>query len=574
MKSVLKNFVIFISALSLCRCANVVTPNGGPKDNVPPVVVETSPLNNSTCFNGKSISITFDEYITLNNPSDNILISPPLATKPDFQINRKTLIIKIKEPLKEETTYSINFGEAIKDLHEGNVFKGIDYVFSTGSLIDTLVLSGDVVSASSLKPCANFVVALYSVDNDTVNVNSLPRVKQPDYLAKTNSDGHYQLSGLADNQYLLFAFKDGNSNLIYDLPNEEIGFYPELVRPYSVDNKIVLNDSVDSLNVNTHPVFNEAPRFEIRSFIQEDSIQKLFKKELVKDGLLRFVFRYPADNVSVSVIEPLPDTFNIIPVFSERKDTLSWYFTPNKDSLWVSINYDTLINDTTHFCLVPRKSVSKKIKAKDEVTKSLMVNNNIQGGKLKPEQPLMLSFSEPITRVCTRDILFVADKDTVTLEFPLKPADDYGCKFRLDRPLEPEGEYSVVVPDSVFFGLNLLTNDTIRLKFKVGELSQYGNIFVPLELEDGVRQVIVELITEKDKVVDKQIVNESEKVAFLYLEPGKYKLKATIDADLNGVWSPGNLDKGLQPEKVILYDDVFEIRANWDIDLDETWKIK
>ena len=534
MKSVLKYFVIFISALSLCRCANVVTPNGGPKDNVPPVVVETSPLNNSTCFNGKSISITFDEYITLNNPSDNILISPPLATKPDFQINRKTLIIKIKEPLKEETTYSINFGEAIKDLHEGNVFKGIDYVFSTGSLIDT----------------------------------------QPDYLAKTNSDGHYQLSGLADNQYLLFAFKDGNSNLIYDLPNEEIGFYPELVRPYSVDNKIVLNDSVDSLNVNTHPVFNEAPRFEIRSFIQEDSIQKLFKKELVKDGLLRFVFRYPADNVSVSVIEPLPDTFNIIPVFSERKDTLSWYFTPNKDSLWVSINYDTLINDTTHFCLVPRKSVSKKIKAKDEVTKSLMVNNNIQGGKLKPEQPLMLSFSEPITRVCTRDILFVADKDTVTLEFPLKPADDYGCKFRLDRPLEPEGEYSVVVPDSVFFGLNLLTNDTIRLKFKVGELSQYGNIFVPLELEDGVRQVIVELITEKDKVVDKQIVNESEKVAFLYLEPGKYKLKATIDADLNGVWSPGNLDKGLQPEKVILYDDVFEIRANWDIDLDETWKIK
>ncbi|MGN0032708.1 MAG: Ig-like domain-containing protein [Candidatus Limimorpha sp.] len=574
MKFVLKYLLIILSALFLFRCANVVTPNGGPKDITPPIVVETSPLNNSTNFNGRTITITFDEYFTLNNASDNILISPPLATKPDFQINRKSLIIKAKEPLKEETTYSINFGNAVKDLHEGNIFNGFDYIFSTGPRIDTLSVQGNVVSAASLKPCENFIVALYSVDNDTVNVNLLPRLTQPDYLAKTNKDGFFQLSGLSDKDYFLFALKDGNSNTIFDLPNEEIGFYPELIRPYYIDNKIFINDSAGSHNVNQHPDLEKNPRFVIKTFIQEDSVQKLFKKELADEGILRFVFRYPADDVTISVLEPLPDSFNIIPAFSERRDTLLWYFTPNKDSLWVSINYDTLINDTTHFSLVPRKSVSRKNVKKDNVNKTLNVKDNIKGGKIKPEQPLLFSFGEPIVRTNPRDILFIVNNDTVTIGFPFQSIDGNGCGFHCDMTFEPEGEYKIIVPDSVFYGLSGRTNDTVRVNFKVGELSQYGNIFVPLEFADNVPQIIVELTNDKDKTIDKQIVTEPQKLSFLYLEPGKYKLKATIDSDGNGIWSPGNLERGLQPEKVILFDDVLELRANWDINLDEFWEIK
>ena len=144
----------------LCRCANVVTPSGGPKDNKAPVVLDASPANNSTNFKGKSIHITFDEFVTLNNPSNNVLISPPMTKKPTFRTSGKTLIIRFEEPLKPNTTYSINFGNSIKDLHEGNVFNEYTFNFSTGDNIDSLSLKGKVISASTLKPEEGFYVAL------------------------------------------------------------------------------------------------------------------------------------------------------------------------------------------------------------------------------------------------------------------------------------------------------------------------------------------------------------------------------------------------------------------------------
>jgi len=142
MKNIVRNIAIIVTLLVLCRCANIVTPTGGPKDEKPPVVLNASPANNSTNFTGKTIHLTFDEFVTLNNPSNNVLISPPMNKKPTFRTSGKTLIIKFEEPLKENTTYSISFGDAIKDLHEGNLFTGYNYNFSTGDRIDSLSLKG------------------------------------------------------------------------------------------------------------------------------------------------------------------------------------------------------------------------------------------------------------------------------------------------------------------------------------------------------------------------------------------------------------------------------------------------
>ena len=163
--------------LSLTRCANVVSPSGGPKDTVPPIVLQASPENQSTNFSGKEIHITFDEYVTLNNPNNNIMISPPLENNPEYKLNGKSLIIKFKEPLKSDVTYSINFGEAIKDLHEGNVFKDYSFTFSTGDVIDTLTFEGKVLQAADHKPSPDFFVMLYT-ENDNSSSTNLTKIHE------------------------------------------------------------------------------------------------------------------------------------------------------------------------------------------------------------------------------------------------------------------------------------------------------------------------------------------------------------------------------------------------------------
>ena len=591
MKICARILTVLAVAFLLVGCANVVMPSGGPKDTKSPVVLEASPENNSTDFKGRTIHLTFDEFVTLNNPTNNVMISPPMGKKPTYRTSGKTLIIRFEEPLRPNTTYSINFGDAIKDLHEGNIFKDYTFNFSTGESIDSLSLKGKVISASELKPMENMLVGLYSDDNDTLTFDSLPYKVKPYYITTTNKQGEFEFSGLADKEYLIFALSDANSNMIYDLPNEEIAFCSDFVKPYYIDNQIIkkqtidtiTNDSIatnDSITIKVDSILEvkkpDYPIYVLYSFIQEDSVQKLFKKELVEEGLLRFVFRYPASNVTINALEPLPDTFNIMPVYSMRKDTILWYFTPCKDSLWISINDGAKISDTTHYSLKPRENTSRRRRNQETtVVKRLTVKNNTKGNKLKPEQPLIFVFNDPIVRLNLPDsMLWVENKDTIYQNIQFDKVDEYGFKYKIVKDLKPEESYKLVIPDSVFFGARGYTNDTITAAFSVQEESAFGNIYLTVEIPANVPQVIVELTTENGKTVDTQIVTKTEEIAFEYLDPGKYKLKAIIDLDANGVWSPGNFTKRLQAEKIVFYQNVLEVRANWDIDLDEAWKIE
>lgn len=590
MKICARIITVIAVALLLAGCANVVMPSGGPKDQKPPVVLVASPANNSTDFRGKTIHLTFDEFITLNNPSNNVMISPPMSKKPTYRTSGKTLIIKFEEPLQPNTTYSINFGDAIKDLHEGNIFKGYTFNFSTGESIDSLSLKGKVISASTLAPMESMLVGLFSDDNDTLTLDSMPYRVKPNYITTTGKTGEFEFSGLADKEYLVFALSDANSNLIYDLPNEEIAFHSELVKPYYIEHQIITTVidtiSMDSTAVNdtlVKPVDSilevkkpDYPVYVLYSFIQEDSVQKLFKKELVEDGLLRFVFRYPASKVTINALESLPDTFNIMPVYSMRKDTVLWYFTPCKDSLWISINDGVNISDSIHFGLKPRENASRRRRHQEEsIVKRLTVKNNLKGNKLKPEQPLIIAFNEPIVKIKQPDsILFVENADTTYRKQQFEKLDDYGFKYQIVNDLKPENKYQLIIPDSVFFGIRGYTNDTIKAGFSIQEESAFGNIYLTVEIPADVPQVIIELTTEQGKTIDTQIVTKTEEIAFEYLDPGKYKLKATIDLDANGVWSPGNFTKKMQAEKIVFYNGTLEVRANWDIDLDEPWKIE
>lgn len=579
------------------RCANAVAPTGGPRDERPPVVVEAMPENHSINFLGKKIEITFDEYITLENANQNVMISPPLSEKPDIKLKNKTVVIKFKEDLAANTTYTINFGAAIKDLHEGNQFKDYVYSFSTGDHIDTLGIAGKVLNASDKKPVDGVYVSLYAADRE--NVDSLPMTTIPDYITKTDKEGKFSLNGLADKKYLVFALKDANANLYFDLPNEDVAFLDTLVQasclkkpaPPVVDSiaKDSLAMQMNSLAFDTiakpldtiafdttaatmyHP---NALDLTLYMFTEVDSTQVLLEKKLVEEGLLRFVFRHPAKEAVVMTHEMLPDSFNLVTMHSAEYDTVWWYFTPNvKDSLWVQVKYDTVINDSTRYSLKFKEAGGNRRRKSEP--KKLTVNNNLLGrGGLIPGQDLILKFSEPIISYQMRDsAVFKHDSTLYYDRLAFEPADEYGMKYRLTTPFSTDSSYSFEIPDSVFWGIRGRTNDVIKTDFHVLKDDEYGNIYITVVPPEGMKQVVVQLTNESGKVLKEEAISKKKEVMFDYLMPAKYKLRALLDSDGNGKWSTGNYHRHTLPETILDYKDPLDLKAGWDIDLEEVWDL-
>ena len=599
LKHILVTAGLLLIAFIAQRCANAVAPTGGPKDDMPPKVVEAVPENQSINFIGKKIEITFDEYITLENASQNVMISPPLSEKPDIKLKNKTVVIKFKEDLASNTTYTINFGAAIKDLHEGNQFKDYVYSFSTGDHIDTLGIAGKVLNASDKKPVDGVYVSLYAADHD--NLDSLPMTTIPDYITTTDKEGKFSLNGLADKKYLVFALKDANANLYFDLPNEEVAFLDTLVQASCLKKPTPpVSDSMkmDSLSMQMDSLANlvdtlvnamDSVVFETKTttmynqntldltlymFTETDSTQVLLEKKLVEEGLLRFVFRHPAKEAVVMTPEMLPDTFNLITLHSPDYDTISWYFTPNvKDSLWVQVKYDTVINDSSRYSLKFKEPGGSR-RRKAEPKKLSVSNNLINKTGLMPGQDLILKFSEPIVNYQMRDsAVFKQDSIVYYDRLAFEPADEQGMTYRLTTPFSADSSYSFEIPDSVFFGIRGRTHDAIKIDFHVLKDNEYGNIYITVIPPEGMKQVVVQLTNESGKVLKEEIVTQKQEVMFEYLMPAKYKLRALLDADGNSKWSTGNYHYHTMPETILDYKDALDLKAGWDIDLKDAWDL-
>ena len=545
MKCKIKFILLFLAALFLTQCANQVAPTGGPKDTIPPKVVEAVPANKSTNFSGQKFEITFDEYVTLNNASQEVLFSPPLNNKPDIKLHGKTMVVKLKEDLKPNTTYSIHFGEAVKDLHEGNLFKDYVYTFSTDSILDTLSLNGTVLDAATRKSQEKLFVGLYA--DDTIPMDSLlvlPCRQAPDYLARTDKDGKFHFYGLPDIPFLVIALEDMNSNRYYDLPNEKIGFLDTLVCP---------SDSVE---------------LTLLAFTEVDTTQMLLENKLVEEGLLRFAFRQPADSVAISLDWPVVDSFQVVEVWSAKHDTLCCWFTPNvADTVGVHVHFDTLINIDSQLSLKYRETQSKN----RNNAKVLKATDNLRNKLLKSGDDLLLRFPEPVVDIQMHDTsMLISGADTLINIIDFEPVDDNCMTYRLAMTVSDSLDYTLQMADSVFYSPRGRTNQAFTLHFKRAKDTDLGNIFITVVPPEAT-QVVVELMDSKDKVLDTQIIDSTTRVGFTQLVPDKYKLQAIIDADRNGQWSPGNFHKRFLPEKIIQYKDVLEVKAGWDIDLDEVW---
>jgi len=581
---VIRSKCFFLSGLFLLlllsRCANPVTPEGGPKDVTPPRVVECNPPALTTHFQGKDIRITFNEYIQLKDQNTQINIAPPLLPHTDIRLRGKSISIKLSDTLKPNTTYAINFGDAISDLTENNILHGYTYVFSTGPYIDSLGLSGRVINAFDQVPQKDVIAMLYVNNNDTLPLDSLPLHCKPYYIAKTNENGDFTFRNLKDAPFLLFALKDMNGDYIFNLPNEKAAFYDSLVKGIYIRPPVTDSLKKDSLakpdtlkpKIDSTGIKKQASSgYTLMMFEETDSLQKILKADMVSEDQVGIFYRFPA-------VKPEFIPLNIpgvpgwmIPEFNATRDSVYlWMKSTGTDSLYISLSDKGITLDTARINLKKMNPKKKKAETGKSTVLPLRLSTNVPDNRLNQfKRDPMIIFSYPVTRSDFSRILLVDGKDTVKPKLAF--SDSIKRKLKVSYKWKEDRPYLLIIPDSLFSSFNGRSNDSLVVSFRTHSLRDFGSIQITVTLRDFSCNYIVQLMDEKENILEQKIIVKDGKIKYDYLNPGKYRIKAIFDRNRNGKWDTGKYSKKLQPEKVRYFEKLIEVRANWDID--ENWEL-
>lgn len=538
-------FRILTAVIILCAgCAKVVTPVGGPKDTTPPKMVKESPPSQNVRFHDAQIRITFDEYFTLNNPGENVLISPPLKHQPDYSIHNKTLVIKFKDTLRPNTTYNMVFSNCIQDFHEGNKLSFYPYSFSTGDALDSFQLKGKILKANTLGSASDFFVLLYRGDSDTLPLTSLP-----DYVTKSQSDGSFMFSNITGGNYQIFALKDINTNMLYDLPNEEMAFCDHTVQAYTTLRK---DSTMKDSSTTSDPLI-------LYAFTAADTIPLMLHPENPVAGIYKFPYK---SSFNLLDIQPLSREIEFFQTINPTRDTVIWYTKqPMTDTLSFVFSADGHADTVV---LKPYKSKATGRSSKSSIQRISVGVQNAGHYFLPPT----LSFNYPIRPVDSFPVFIMSAHDTVLYRFHVP--DTFVMTLPIQIPLEARKNYTLMIPDSVFFGYNNLTNDTLVSRFTMKSEKDYGNLILHYILPDNGHPYICQLMSDK-RILRQNILQSSGIINYEHLNPGNYNIRVIEDRNHNGIWDAGNYHRHLQPERVFLFSKNINIRAYWDVE--ETFNV-
>lgn len=521
-------YISLLSLFIIIGCAKRGSITGGLKDTIAPVLKVSFPENFKTNFKGNEIKLVFDENIKLKNLSKQLIVSPPMKNEPLIlpTTASKTITIKIKDTLQPNTTYSFNFGQSIADNNEGNPLNQFKYVFSTGSYIDSLQLSGVVKSAID-KEVESFVsVMLY--DANEKYTDSIVYKETPRYVTNTlDSLKSFKFENLKAGKYLLVAVKDVNSNNKYNPKTDKIGFIKEFVT--------VPNDTLYELEI-----FKEALPFKSFKPVQASGNRLLLGHEgkiKSKKDLPMLTLR----NNSVA-LESMVTKF-------PKKDSLQIWYKPLKaDSLQLAVTKDTY-----------KANFSFKIKDQKKDTLRL---SPLQTNDLKFRERFGFESNTPLTKVNDSKISII-NKSRTTVPFT-SYYDEFEQKLFLDFKKEEQENYTIsVLPDAVtdYFDQK---NDSLSFKITTRSAADYGNLFVQLQNVKSY-PVLIELTNEKGEVLATEYTTEANTINFNLLEPALYSLRAIYDTNANKEWDSGSFLEKRQAEEVIYLSKIIEIRTNWDV---------
>ncbi len=503
----MSRILCFLFAALIAGCAQVGSPTGGPKDEQGPKVVFANPSNLSTGFNGSTVTLEFDEFVVTNTLSQNIIVSPRLSEKPKVKNKGKILEIQFEETLTPNTTFHLQFGEGIADLHEGNKLDSNVWVFSTGNYLDSGLIAGRCASSLEGSPSGGIWVFLYSNFND-----STPYLNRPLYISKTDESGRFEIPYLPDGKYRLFASSDENRNYLFDSPSEKIGF---------VDNWILTGN--DSLRI---------------SIFTENKGGQLIQEKSLSGGIVELKTRLPFDSVVVKAL-------GVEVELEQRKigddSTIVWSPAMPEDSLTLICQFDDW-RDTVEL----KQSKNPKLK--------------FAVGKYDPAKPsaIEVSTNYPVKLAEIRaSVLPPGDSVSSSVEFTRNGPFSFVTDFLPDT----SGTHLLMLEIDSITGLFVSESDSISLKFQIADSSKWSSLMV--ELDSGSGGYVVQLLDAGKKQVG-ILPLDNGKCQFDRLMKGSYNLSLIKDLDGNGEWTTGDYLLGRQPERIIRYSSPIEIKSGFD----------
>lgn len=598
-------FILHSSLFLFTSCARMGQPDGGWYDENPPRIVSTSPEDQSTGVSSKRIVINFDEYIQIDNPTEKVVISPPQLEQADIKGQGKRILVVLKDSLKENTTYTIDFSDAITDNNENNPLGNYTYTFSTGDHIDTLQVAGYVLEAENLEPIKGILVGLIKVPEDipTDSVYTLFRREPLLRVSRTDESGHFVIKGVAEGNYRVYALSDADGDYRLSQKSEKMAYnttdYTPTWKPDIRQDTLWL-DSLhikDIAQVNyTHFLPDDVV---LRAFTEKQT-DRFFLKSERKDAD-RFTFFFSYGHPEVPKVRGL--NFNSDDAFiiesSVNNDTVTYWLRDtmlvNQDTLQITVDYmatDTLgvlqlQTDTLE--MLAKVPYEKRLKQQTEQIEKWQkqqernrkrgkaVDNDMPGltfdpeynvpSTIDPDQNIYFTVPKPLERIDTAGIQLYEKQDTTWYRshFLFGERTGYPRTYQLIAEWKPGTEYSFEVDSAAMTDIYGCTSKPYKHGLKVKQTDEYSTIIVTIEglLNDSV-QAVVQLLSGSDKVV-KELSTENGVATFYYVKPGTYYMRAFIDDNANGLWDTGDYNQQRQPEAVYYYPSKIECRAKWDV---------
>ncbi len=589
-----------LAALAVVSCAKMGQPDGGWYDETPPVIVRTTPQDKGVNVKQKKISIYFDEYIKVDNPTEKVVISPPQIEQAEIAASGKKIVVELKDTLKPNTTYTVDFSDAITDNNENNPLGNYTYTFSTGDHIDTMEVAGYVLDAQNLEPIKGILVGLYSNLSDTIFTKE-PMLR----VSRTDSRGKFVIKGVAHGDYRIYALQDADNNYIFNQKSEQIAFTHDIITPTSMPD--IRQDTIwrDSLRIDsivrvgyTHFL---PDNIVLRAFTEVQTNRYLVKTERTEPDHFTMFFSY-GDSL-LPQIRGLnfneQDAFIIEP--TEKQDTITYWLRDtmlvNQDTLRMEVKYmatDTLgvlqlQTDTMDILAkVPyekrlkqqadeyeewkKKQDKAKKRGKEYETempkKALEPKYNV-ASEPAPDQNITITVPTPLASADTSRIHLYSKHDTLWYRSPfvLRPKPGQHRTYELLGEWRPGIEYSLEVDTMAFTDIYGKTSAPKKQGFKVKTEDAYATLLFDIT---GIADttVVVQLLNSQDVMV-KEVSTSNGRAEFFYIKPDTYYARMFIDSNNNGVWDTGDYAADRQAETTYYYPDKIECKAKWDLTL--TW---
>lgn len=523
-----KILLLFLSACLIIGCASQQKPQGGPKDRTPPKLLKATPENMTRNFKAKQVKLDFDEYFKLNNPFQEITMSPAPEKLPNYKVVKKSIVIDFKDSLQKNTTYVINFGKSIADLNEGNILQNFTYVFSTGPHIDSLSISGNVMNTLTQEKEKDVTVMLFTLKQDSTMFGK----KKPSIFATTDSAGNFSLNNLHDDVYRIYALKEATPNKIFDKDDELIAFQKDPIR----------------LRKDTSGVH-------LYLFQQEPDKQRLKDSHFDLDGKMVFIFNKPLDKPSVKILYPPALDNQKIVDFSKTKDTALIYMR-NMD--FDSIRVSFLQNGKPLDTIVKRKG------RKEAFTRAITLKYNTSvDNKLKPGTDLQITSSLPIENFDSALITLNEDSANVSNYNLTKDTGDTR-KLKINYRWKPNSVYQLIFNENSLTDIYGDKNKKIPYKFQVDKADNYGLLTLKVTVPDTSKAYVVELLNDQKVMVRSDAITKNTSLVYKNYPIGKYRVRVIYDANRNGKWDSGNVKLRRQPENIWLNNKDISLRSNWE----------